>query len=144
MPYWDPNAITERSIHCPTHARKAAELAPNLGFDGEHRAQAIAAATFARRGTPLPSGTPVALTREFTEDENKREQWSAALKRSGLEPNVALAAMSDLLWGSLSHRPSRRITLEEQERHQSMSDIVSEGQKLQSIIENFCCCAASR
>jgi hypothetical protein len=41
--------------------------------------------TFARRGTLIPSDTLVALTREFSE-ENKRQRWSAFLRRTGLDP----------------------------------------------------------
>lgn len=40
--------------------------------------------TFHRRGTPLPTGTPLALTDEFFEDPAKRIQWRAFLRRLGL------------------------------------------------------------
>ncbi|UUZ63243.1 nucleotidyl transferase AbiEii/AbiGii toxin family protein [Polaromonas sp. P1-6] len=39
------------------------------------------AATFARRGTALPSGTPAGLRNEFAEDAAKQMQWQAFLKR---------------------------------------------------------------
>ena len=55
-----------------------------FAFDGALLADAIAA-TFARRGTPLPSGLPVALTPEFTDDRTKTTQWRAFLRKSGGE-----------------------------------------------------------
>jgi predicted nucleotidyltransferase component of viral defense system len=42
-------------------------------------------ATFERRKTPLPSGTPFALTDEFLTDPIKHAQWQGFLKRVGLE-----------------------------------------------------------
>lgn len=85
------------------------EIAQNFAFDGELLAQAIAA-TFERRGTPLPSSTPVALTREFSEDENKGQQWSAFLRRSGLDPNVALVTVAEVLSRFLEPPTTAAIT----------------------------------
>ena len=48
-------------------------------FDGALLARAITN-TFERRGTPLPSETPVALTAEFA--EAKQAQWAAFLRRT--------------------------------------------------------------
>ena len=59
-----------------------AALSQAFAFDGALLVRAIAA-TFARRGTPLPSGLPVALTVEFTEDPPKNTQWRAFLRKSG-------------------------------------------------------------
>lgn len=56
-------------------------LARSFAFEGELLVRAITA-TFARRGTPLPSGLPVALTSEFTDDRMKNTQWSAFLRKS--------------------------------------------------------------
>jgi nucleotidyltransferase AbiEii toxin of type IV toxin-antitoxin system len=42
------------------------------------------AATFARRGTPLPEGLPLGLTGEFARDAAKRAQWQAFLGKNGL------------------------------------------------------------
>lgn len=53
-------------------------------FEGEALRQAVAA-TFARRGTALPSGLPVALTDAFAADDAKAKQWKAFCKRSGLD-----------------------------------------------------------
>jgi len=59
-----------------------AVLSQTFAFEGALLIRAIAA-TFARRGTPLPSGLPVALTAEFTEDPPKTTQWRAFLRKSG-------------------------------------------------------------
>jgi hypothetical protein len=42
-------------------------------------------ATFERRRTPLPSGTPFALTNEFLTDSLKQGQWQGFVKRIGLK-----------------------------------------------------------
>jgi hypothetical protein len=42
------------------------------------------AATFARRGTPLPEGLPFGLTGKFAQDAAKRAQWQAFLDKNGL------------------------------------------------------------
>jgi hypothetical protein len=41
--------------------------------------------TFARRGTPLPAGPPVAYTTAFMEDSQKVTQWSAFLRKNKLQ-----------------------------------------------------------
>ena len=51
-------------------------LSRELGFEGNLLSEAIQK-TFARRGTALPSGMPVALTPEFFEDAQKKKQWAA-------------------------------------------------------------------
>ena len=56
-------------------------LSQMFAFEGELLVRAIAA-TFARRGTPLPTGLPVALTLEFTNDPTKTTQWGAFLRKS--------------------------------------------------------------
>ena len=43
------------------------------------------AATFARRGTALPSGTPAGLRNAFAEDAAKQMQWQAFLKKNRLD-----------------------------------------------------------
>ena len=45
--------------------------------------QAIAA-TFARRGTGLPAGTPMGLSEEFAADNSKQTQWRAFVGRNQL------------------------------------------------------------
>jgi hypothetical protein len=43
------------------------------------------AATFRRRGTELPTQTPLGLTREYATDVARRAQWEAFLNKNGLE-----------------------------------------------------------
>jgi hypothetical protein len=43
------------------------------------------AATFARRGTPLPTELPLGLSNEFAEDRTKLAQWSAFLRKNRLQ-----------------------------------------------------------
>ena len=69
-------------------------LALRFDFDGSTVAQAIQA-TFARRMTPLPSGMPLALTPEFSNDRYKQLQWTAFITRSKLHD--ANAVLSDVV-----------------------------------------------
>lgn len=62
-------------------------LARHFSFDGMTLAAAIAA-TFQRRRTPLPAGTPVALTETFSGDSSKNAQWRAFVKRSLTTPDA--------------------------------------------------------
>ena len=64
-----------------------AVIAQRTDLDGATLARAIAA-TFARRGTTLPTQAPTALTRAFGDDDAKRRQWQAFLNKS----RVAVAA----------------------------------------------------
>ena len=61
-------------------------LANHFDFGGDLLVRAIAA-TFARRGTPLPAEIPIGLTPAFAEDPVKQAQWSAFGRRMG-EKNV--------------------------------------------------------
>jgi predicted nucleotidyltransferase component of viral defense system len=51
-------------------------LSREFPFEGKMLSEAIQN-TFARRGTQLPVGTPVAFTPEFFEDADKKKQWAA-------------------------------------------------------------------
>lgn len=72
-------------------------LARHFEFDGAQLATAIRA-TFERRGTVLPEGTPVALTADFAGASGKAAQWSgfkrkgAVADAGGLEEVVAEVA----------------------------------------------------
>ena len=46
---------------------------------------AAIAATFARRGSPLPAGLPLGLADEFARDRLKQAQWNAFLSKNRLE-----------------------------------------------------------
>lgn len=61
-------------------------ISETFAFDGPVLSQAIAA-TFARRETPLPAETPIALTSTFAHDAAKQAQWRSFLRRT----EIALA-----------------------------------------------------
>jgi len=56
-------------------------LSREFAFEGNLLSEAIQK-TFARRGTALPSGTPVAFTSEFFDDSEKKKQWAAFSNRN--------------------------------------------------------------
>ncbi len=58
-------------------------IAKTFAFDGPTLARAVAA-TFARRQTPFPDGTPIALTAAFIDDASKQAQWTAFLRRTSI------------------------------------------------------------
>jgi predicted nucleotidyltransferase component of viral defense system len=67
-------------------------LARQFCFEGERLCQALGA-TFSRRGTPLPSEPPVALSSEFSESPEKQTQWRAFLRRTKLPAETDLAVV---------------------------------------------------
>lgn len=71
-------------------------LARIFPFGGALLSRALAA-TFTQRGTPLPAETPTALGPEFVDDPAKQRQWTAFLRRTGLDETIALADVADLL-----------------------------------------------
>jgi predicted nucleotidyltransferase component of viral defense system len=58
-------------------------LANHFSFEGADVTAAISA-TFERRDTPIPDPPPQALTATFAEDAEKRQQWTAFLRRTQL------------------------------------------------------------
>ena len=60
------------------------KLANDFDFDGELLSNAIAA-TFDRRQTKVPASPPLCLTTEFSEDDQKMNQWNAFCKKTGLD-----------------------------------------------------------
>ena len=72
-----------------------ATIARRTDLDGATLARALAA-TFARRGTALPAQPPVALTREFGDDDAKQRQWQAFLSKGRIDAGT-LAETVDLL-----------------------------------------------
>jgi predicted nucleotidyltransferase component of viral defense system len=60
------------------------KLSHEFDFDGALLSNAIKA-TFKRRGTEVPSGTPLALTDEFSHDSQKTKEWQAFKKKSDLD-----------------------------------------------------------
>lgn len=68
-------------------------LSRDFAFEGKLLSEAIQK-TFARRGTPLPSGIPVAFTPEFFEDGDKKKQWAAFCKKNRrFVPEISLASV---------------------------------------------------
>jgi len=77
------------------------KLSQQFEFDGQIIAEAIRA-TFARRLTPLPSVTPLALSDKFASDPLKTSQWTAFLRKSALkDQETSLAEVVNLLEGFL-------------------------------------------
>lgn len=64
-------------------------LQSHLSFNGKVLTEAVTN-TFARRATAIPEKAPIALTAEFSSDEEKTRQWSAFLRKGKL-PAVELA-----------------------------------------------------
>ncbi|MCK4642553.1 nucleotidyl transferase AbiEii/AbiGii toxin family protein [bacterium] len=64
-------------------------MSSNYDFQGNLLQTAIAG-TFKRRRTQLPSNTPVALSDEFAQDQNKNKQWKGFCNRIGVEKNLLL------------------------------------------------------
>lgn len=79
-------------------------------LDAEVLSCAIAA-TFERRGTPLPERTPLGLSEEFAADEGKLRLWKAFLGKNRLEapsfPEV-IAEIRDYLASPLRDATTRR------------------------------------
>lgn len=72
-------------------------MARHFEFDGVLLAQAVAA-TFARRETPVPKELPAGLSRSFSEDGPKRQQWASFVERVAEEHrNVSLGEVAELL-----------------------------------------------
>lgn len=71
-------------------------MATTFDFSGEPLATALAA-TFQRRGTPLPLEPPVALRPEFSGDSGKRTQWSAFSQRVDISPAASLESVIEVL-----------------------------------------------
>jgi len=65
------------------------ELLRRFDFDGSTLTAAIQA-TFQRRATVFPVGTPLSLSPEFYDAPSKRTQWTAFLRKSGLQSQEAL------------------------------------------------------
>jgi Nucleotidyl transferase AbiEii toxin, Type IV TA system len=77
-----------------------AVIARRTELDGATLAAAIAA-TFGRRRTALPTGRPLALTKQFSEDAAKLRQWQAFLNKNRIEAaslGDTVALLDDLLW----------------------------------------------
>jgi hypothetical protein len=66
------------------------------GFEGGELVSAFAA-TFAQRGTELPTDRPVALTSAFFDSTDARVRWAALVSRSGIEAPRELAEVCEAI-----------------------------------------------
>jgi hypothetical protein len=84
-------------------------LSQHEAFDGATLSDAIRA-TFERRGSVVPVRAPLALTQEFADIEGKRLQWSAFLRKNGLDAQPlddVLHEVRDFLMPALEGLASR-------------------------------------
>jgi predicted nucleotidyltransferase component of viral defense system len=70
-------------------------LSRSFTFDDDRLSRAIAA-TFARRGTPIPQEPPDALTTAFAEDAQKQRQWRAFVGDVAHDPGDLETVIRDL------------------------------------------------
>lgn len=70
-------------------------LSRAFSFNDDRLARAIAA-TFARRGTPIPTAPPEALTPAFAADDRKRAQWIAFVETVDVGPEDLATILNDL------------------------------------------------
>jgi hypothetical protein len=75
-------------------------MAGALELDGSWLARAVAA-TFHRRGTPLPAVPPVGLTPAFGSEPSKQQQWTAFVRRIRLDAPPSLSAVVERVAGFL-------------------------------------------
>ncbi|WP_258130522.1 nucleotidyl transferase AbiEii/AbiGii toxin family protein [Achromobacter anxifer] len=78
-------------------------LARRAEIDGGTLAHAVHA-TFTRRATRIPVGSPLGLADEFAHDARKVQQWQAFLSKNGLEPvplDVVVGTIRPLLLAAL-------------------------------------------
>ena len=67
------------------------------------------AATFNRRGTPLPTELPIGLSDEFANDQSRQALWAAFLRKNGLEAmplNKVVSALRTRLQPALANAVS--------------------------------------
>lgn len=72
------------------------KLSEEFEFDATVLRNAIEA-TFVRRGTDIPAGMPVVFTSEFSENQTKRIQWQAFLKKSALDTHLLDSDFSNVI-----------------------------------------------
>jgi predicted nucleotidyltransferase component of viral defense system len=70
-------------------------LSRTFDFTDDRLARAIAA-TFQRRGTPVPTDAPEALTAHFGSEPQKREQWRAFVEDVALDPGDLEKVIADI------------------------------------------------
>lgn len=70
-------------------------LSRSFAFDDDRLARAIAA-TFARRGTEIPTERPDALSPAFAADEQKQRQWRVFVEDVAIDPGDLADVVEDL------------------------------------------------
>jgi len=82
-------------------------LSRSFPFDDDRLARAIAA-TFARRGTEIPTGLPDALSSAFAADEQKQRQWRVFVEDVALDPGSLADVIENLRTFLMAHAVSAR------------------------------------
>lgn len=82
-------------------------LSRSFPFDDDRLPRAIAA-TFARRGTDIPTELPDALSPAFAADEQKQRQWRVFVADVALDPGALAAVIEDLRTFLMAHAASAR------------------------------------
>lgn len=77
-------------------------LSRSFTFDDDRLARAIAA-TFARRGTAIPTEMPDALTPAFAADEQKQKQWRAFVEDVAVDPGPLAPVLVELIGFLIPH-----------------------------------------
>jgi predicted nucleotidyltransferase component of viral defense system len=77
-------------------------LSRSFTFDDDRLARAIAA-TFARRGTAIPTEMPDALTPAFAADEQKQKQWRAFVEDVAVDPGPLAPVLEELIGFLIPH-----------------------------------------
>src|SRR3546814_19693476 len=70
-------------------------LKRSFSFDDDRLARAIAA-TFARRGTAIPTEPPDALTPAFAADEQQQTQWRAFVEDVATDPGPLAPVLEEI------------------------------------------------
>lgn len=82
-------------------------LSRSFTFDDDRLARAIAA-TFARRGTEIPTGLPDALSPAFAADEQKQRQWRVFVEDVALDPGPLADVLNELAAFLMAHTASAK------------------------------------
>jgi predicted nucleotidyltransferase component of viral defense system len=93
-------------------------LANSFEFQGQLLLDAIRA-TFKRRGTTIPKERPVAFTSTFTGDASKTMQWTAFVKKSGIDGTPDLGSTVAAVAAFLKEPLAVAITAEPFAKHWS-------------------------
>lgn len=91
-------------------------LSRSFRFDDTRLARAIAA-TFARRGTAIPTEMPDALTPAFASDAQKQRQWQAFVENVATDPGH-LEQVVDELAGFLMPHAKKAEALDQEKRYE--------------------------